>query len=142
MFRRSLALVALAVLSATSLAAADRPQSPAPPSADTAVQAAVDENGQLRQPTLAEQKALQSMRPDTVLRLKPVTHSNGMVSIALDEAFDHAFVVRTESDGSLAYVCTDDHAAAASFVAQTAQIESIMRIKPATARQTRTAERE
>ena len=138
--RSSAVLVALC-LSATSMIAA-------PQARQDAAQVAVDPNGSLRQPTAAEQqdlaaKAAAARPARSFVRLAPKAHANGMVSIALDDSFDHAYVVRTNEDGSLVFACTT-HDDASHFVAETASIDTIMRVKPVTtpAQRIRTAERE
>lgn len=135
MIRRSaFVLAATLVVSGSLLAAAP---------AQNSAQVAVDPSGKLRQPTPAEQRALSAQaaaaRP-SLLRLEPKVHANGMVSIALDESFDHAYVVRTAEDGSLVFACTT-HDEAAHFVAQTASADTILRIKTAGVAK-RVAERE
>lgn len=105
-------------------------QDPGTP-ASSAMTAAVDAQGNLRQPTAAEQQALAAMsqaRP-SIMRL-PVAHANGMVSIALDETHDHLLAVRTDEDGSLSLTCTDDHDDAARFTAASATLDTILRIQP------------
>jgi hypothetical protein len=129
MIRRSAFVLAVTLGVATSLFAAS-------PVRQDSSQVAVDKNGNLRQPTAAEQRdlAAQSASAQPVrsfLRLEPKVHASGMVSIALDETYDHAYVVRTEEDGSLSFVCTT-HDDASQFVASTASIDTIMRLKPAT----------
>jgi endoglucanase Acf2 len=136
MNRRSLFVLAASLVVSGSLFAASPAQN--------AAQVAVDKNGNLRQPTQAEQRVLieqaQATARPSILRLEPKAHGNGMVSIALDESFDHAFVVRTDADGSIVFACTS-HDEAAQFVAETASLDTILRIKPAGVAK-RTAERE
>lgn len=133
MIRRSVFVLAASLVLSGSLFAASQ----------DAAQTAVDKNGNLRQPTKAEQRVLveqaQAARP-SILRLEPKVHANGMVSIALDESHDHAYVVRTEEDGTLSFACTT-HDDAREFVAQTASLDTIMRLKPAVSPK-RAAERE
>lgn len=134
MIRRSAVVLAAATLVSASLFAASPSQN--------AAQIAVDKNGNLRQPTPSEQRALsaQSNARPSLLRLEPKTHASGMVSIALDDSFDHAYVVRTEEDGTLTFACST-HDEAQQFVAQSASKDTILRIKPAPAMK-RVAERE
>ncbi|HEX2060623.1 MAG TPA: hypothetical protein VHK90_07770 [Thermoanaerobaculia bacterium] len=109
---------------------------------DSGMQAAVDEHGQLRQPTPEEMKALTAVSQARPARLLiPQVTSQG-ISITLDESFDHMYVVRTDDDGNFVFTCTDDHSAASAFVAKTAAIETILRIKPAQPMRARIAERE
>ena len=131
MIRRSVGVLAVSLLAATSLFAND------------GVQAAVDAKGNLRQPTVAEQRALAAgTQSQSMMRLQPKVHATGMVSIELDESFDHAFVMRMDEEGQFAFVCTDDHTEAASFAASSASLDTILRIKPAATRDFRHAERE
>lgn len=131
MIRRSVGVFAVSLLAATSLFASD------------GVQAAVDAKGNLRQPTMAEQRALAAgTQSKSLMRLQPKVHATGMVSIELDESFDHAFVIRMDEEGQFAFVCTDDHNEAASFKASSASLDTILRIKPAATRDFRNAERE
>jgi len=131
---RSGAVLAAALIASASLFAASPSQS--------AAQVAVDKNGKLRQPTPAEQRdpnAQSTAARPSLLRLEPKAHANGMVSIALDDSFDHAYVVRTAEDGSLVFLCTT-HDEAQQFVAQSASADTILRIQPAPMK--RVAERE
>jgi hypothetical protein len=125
MNRRSVFVLAASLVVSGSLFAASPAQN--------AAQVAVDKNGNLRQPTQAEQRVLveraQSAAP-SVLRLEPKVHANGMVSIALDESNDHAYVVRTDANGSLVFACTT-HNDARAFVAQSASLDTILRVKNA-----------
>lgn len=111
--------------------------------ADPGMQAAVGENGQLRQPTAAEMQALApatNARPTLERAVK--IHAYG-ITIALDASFDHTYVVRTDEEGNFVFHCTDDHDEAAAFVARSAAIDTMLRIKPAERVQhTRLAERE
>ena len=124
MSRRSVFVLAASLVVSGTLFAAP---------AQNAAQIAVDKNGNLRQPTQAEQRVLveqaQSAKP-SILRLEPKVHANGMVSIALDESNDHAYVVRTDASGSLVFACTT-HDDARAFVAQTASLDTILRVRNA-----------
>lgn len=104
-------------------------------------QVAVDKNGQLRQPTAAEQRALVALAAARVAAPKVVTtHASGMVSIALDETTDHHFIGTTSEDGAFMFTCTDDHVAVTALsVGAMATYDTIMRIQPA---RTRATERE
>jgi hypothetical protein len=124
-------MLAVSLLSTTAIFAAD----------GSGVRAAVDAKGNLRPLTAAEEKALATPQR-SFMRITPKVHANGMVSIELDESFDHAFVVRIDEEGNLDYTCTDDKEEAAKFAASAASIDSIMRIKPITTRGPRVAERE
>jgi hypothetical protein len=139
---RLVVLVSALCFCAVSLfaSAPQQRQDPGTP-ANAAVQAAVDAQGNLRQPTAAEQQALAAAanaRP-SIMRL-PMVHANGMVSIALDESSDHLLVIRTDADGNLSLTCTDDHDEAARFTAAAASIDTIVRIQPG--RKSLQAERE
>lgn len=137
--RRSAFILGVCLLVAIPVAAQQKEVQPA----GSGVQAAVDEQGRLRQPTAEEIKALAAAtasRP--TLRLEPRVQSTGVV-IDLDESFDHAFVVRMDETGEISFVCTDNHDEAAAFQASEASLDTILRIKPATpARVNRNAERE
>jgi len=124
MKQRSVAVLAALCLSAGTLMAADGQQ------------VAVDEKGQLRQPTVQEQQSLQASPSRKPLVVK--TTANGSISIALDDQFDHMFVAHLNEDGQLVYSCTDDHGAAAALVAQP---NTIMRLRNNTGAK-RVAERE
>lgn len=102
------------------------------------MQVAVDENGQLRQPTAAEMQALAPKARPSILR---VLTSGTAIGLALDESFDHLYLVHTDDEGNFVFNCTDDHQEAAAFVARAAAIDTVLRIKPATQR-VRIAERE
>ncbi|HYH05539.1 MAG TPA: hypothetical protein VEK11_00630 [Thermoanaerobaculia bacterium] len=102
------------------------------------MQVSVDENGQLRQPTAAEMQALAPKARPSVMR---VLTSGKAVGLALDESFDHMYVVRTDDEGNFVFTCTDDHSEAAAFAAKTAAVDTVLRIKPQTQR-VRIAERE
>jgi hypothetical protein len=135
MIKRRAVVLAATLLASASLYAASPSQS--------AAQVAVDKNGNLRQPTVIEQRALEAQTQNahrSLLRLEPKVHAKGMVSIALDESFDHAFVVRTGADGALVFACTT-HDEAQEFLAQTASADTILRLKPAGVAK-RVAERE
>lgn len=125
MKRRTTVLLALC-FSATSLMAQPAQQQ----SVDAGVTVAVDAKGNLRQPTAAEQADLASRQPRSIMKLQPMVHATGMVSITLDDSFDHAFIVRTDEEGNLAFACTNDHQEASSFVSRAASLDSIMRIRP------------
>lgn len=131
MIRRSLLIVALCLLAFPLLAQVQEKQ-------PDGVQVAVDENGQLRQPTAAEMQALAPKVRPSILRVQASAHG---LSIALDESFDHVYTVRTDEDGDFVFNCTDDHSESAAFVAKTAAIDTILRIKPQLQR-ARIAERE
>lgn len=101
-------------------------------------QVAVDKNGQLRQPTAAEQQALIGLAAARVAAPKVVTtHASGMVSIALDETTDHHFVATPDGDGAFTFTCTDDHVAVTALqVGATKTFDTIMRIRPSRTRAT------
>jgi CHASE2 domain-containing sensor protein len=136
---RSHALLALSLFAATSLVAAPPDKTRQPQQGN--IQVAVDADGKLRPPTVAEQRELQT-QTRSIVALQPVTHANGMGSISLGDEFDHTYIVRTAPDGALVFACTDDQDAAARFVAETATIDTILRLKPAPTRRLRVAERE
>jgi hypothetical protein len=132
MIRRSVVVLAVSILATTTVLAAD----------GSGVKAAVDSKGNLRPLTAAEQKALEPAQPRSFMKLQPKIHANGMVSIQLDESMDHAFVVRTDEEGTLGFACTDDHSEASAFVASSASLDTIMRIKPVDGRVSPKADRE
>jgi hypothetical protein len=127
MKKRSFAVIALC-LSVAFGAAAEKPGS----SADAGQQVAVDENGQLRQPTVAEQQLLASTTPRFTKPLVLKTYSNGMMSITLDERYDHTYVGHVNEAGELVFTCTDNHEAVATLMAQPADraVDTILRLKP------------
>ena len=131
MIRRSLLVLALCLFAFPLLAQVQEKQ-------PDGMQVAVDENGQLRQPTPAEMQALAPKVRPSIMR---VTTSAQGIGITLDESFDHLYVVRTDEDGNLVFNCTDDHSEASAFVAKSAAIDTILRIQPQTQR-VRIAERE
>jgi hypothetical protein len=138
-------VVLATVLGTTSLFAAPQVRQDAVTTPD-GLQAAVGADGQLRQPTPAEQRALaaqaEAVRPRSLMRLEPKVHASGMVSIALDESNDHSYVVRTDEDGNLVFTCAQEEDAQ-HFVAASASLDTIMRIRPAASeKKIRTAERE
>jgi hypothetical protein len=131
MIRRSLFVVMLFVLAIPLFAQVQEKQ-------PDGMQVAVDENGQLRQPTAAEMQALAPKARPSILRVQASAHG---LSITLDESFDHVYSVRTDDEGNFLFNCTDDHHESAAFVAKTASIDTILRVKPQTQR-ARVAERE
>jgi len=131
MIRRSPLVLALCLLSLPLLGQV-RDKQP------DGMQVSVDENGQLRQPTAAEMQALAPKARPSVMR---VLTSGKAVGLALDESFDHMYVVRTDDEGNFVFTCTDDHSEAAAFAAKTAAVDTVLRIKPQTQR-VRIAERE
>lgn len=112
MKQRSVAVLAALCLSAGTLMAADGQQ------------VAVDEKGQLRQPTAKEVQSL-TAAPARKQLVAKVT-ATGAVSIALDDRFDHMYVAHVNEAGELVFTCTDDHTAATNLVAQP---NTIMRIR-------------
>jgi hypothetical protein len=106
---------------------------------DNGVRTAVDANGNLRQPTIEEHRALDAATAARPSIMRVVTlSSTGGASASVDESNDHTLVARTDMDGNIVLICTDDSHAAATFAASTAPIDTILRLKPAQRR----AERE
>ena len=111
------------------------------PAASASQQVAVDESGQLRPPTIVEQQLLATaVRPERPLVLNIL--SNGVMSIALDDRFDHLLVASAGAAGSLELTCTDDHDFVSSLVTAPAPPETILRIHKSRSNGRRAAERE
>ena len=131
MKKRSMAvLLGLFVVTSTLFAApAQKQTEPA-----NGMKAAVDANGQLRQPTSIELQQLQSQskRPSFNKPLVMKTTASGALSITLDERYDLAFVATTDANGHLAFACIDGPDQADAVVNATA--DTILRIRPQTAR--------
>jgi len=135
MFRRSLAVVAVSILAATSLAAASQDKKSIQPATRAAqgseLQVGVDENGRIRPLTQEEQSILSlysAPRPQS--RLETNVHSSGMVSISLDDSFDHAFSAHLSDSGELVFECAaggDSHYASA--VLANPIVETIIRLR-------------
>ena len=134
--RASLALVFVCLAPSAVFAASpsQQLQNAAPPS----MQVAMDEDGQLRMPTAVEMRQLElPSRPG-----RPLTaafYSNGMMTVTLDESFDHAFVAH-DAEGSLTFTCTDDHAAISALMTSAVPHDTILRVRPSN--RVVTAERE
>ena len=130
--RKPLLAVAALCLGATSTFAA-QPQSSAVPPPGGAVVISVDENGQIRETTIEEQRQLSALteaaRP-AKKALRPLVTTTGAAHIPLDESYDFSFVARTNADGYLEMTCVDSHEAAEAFVAEAASVDTILRIKP------------
>ena len=132
--KRSLAYALAIGLTASPLFAAssERRSISAAEAAEIAMSAAVDQHGNLRQPTAAELRALiaeaEAAAPPSVMRIKSTGAGNG-VGLAVSDAFDHTYLARTDADGSVVFTCTDDHVEAASFVTQAAPIDTILRVR-------------
>jgi hypothetical protein len=135
--RKPLSVLSVLCLSATAAVAAPAAQSASVPPPGGAIVISVDANGQIRETTIEEQRALSAMteasRP-AKKALRVVVTSTGAAHIPLDSTFDFSFVARTEADGTLLTTCVDSPEAAEAFVAQSASIDTIMRIKPGTVR--------
>jgi hypothetical protein len=135
MFRRSLAVVAVSILAATSLAAASQDKKVSQPATrapqGSEIQVGVDEHGQIRPLTQEEQRVLSlfsAPRPQS--RLETNVHASGMVSIALDETYDHAFSAHLSDSGELVFECAADggsHYSAA--VLANPIVETIIRLR-------------
>ena len=97
-----------------------------------AMRASVDAQGNLRQPTAEEIQTLigkaEATAPPSVMRISATAGSTA-VGLAVSDAFDHAYLARTAADGNFVFTCTDDHVEAASFVAQSAQADTILRVR-------------
>jgi hypothetical protein len=125
--------LALSLTAGTVLAAApERRTIGAAEAAAIAMRASVDAQGNLRQPTAEEIQKLiaqaEAAAPPSVMRISATAGAGG-VGLAVSDAFDHAYLARTAADGNLVFTCTDDHVEAASFVAQSAQADTILRIR-------------
>jgi hypothetical protein len=126
MSNRSLSVLAALCLTAGSMMAAP----PQKQQSGDGIVAAVDSNGNLRQPTAEEmrQAELQFHFPSRPSVMRITSHATGKSSMALDESFDHYYMARTDEDGTLVFTCTDDTQEALRFVATTASVDTIMRI--------------
>lgn len=143
---RKFAVVAGLCLVASSILAQPAPRRAigAAKAAELVMRVSVDENGQIRQPSVDEIRQLiaqaEAVAPPSIM-LRTSTNAQPGVGLEVTDAFDHAYLSRTNADGALVFTCTDDHLEGAVFVAQTAPIESVMRLRPGQQRQ-RAAERE
>lgn len=124
--------LALGLTAGTVFAAApERRAIGAAEAAAIAMRASVDERGNLRQPTPEEIRSLvaeaEASAPPSVMRVS--ANAGTGVGLAVSDAFDHAYLARTSADGTLVFTCTDDHFEAASFVSQTAPVDTILRVR-------------
>ncbi|HET7437358.1 MAG TPA: hypothetical protein VFN10_21815 [Thermoanaerobaculia bacterium] len=107
------------------------------------MKAAVDANGQLRQPSSRELQQLQSQSKrhafDKPLVMK--TTASGAMSITLDERYDMAFVATTDANGRLVFACIDGPDQADAVVSASTN-DTILRIRPAQTAARPAAERE
>jgi hypothetical protein len=97
----------------------------------TALQAAIDPTtGQIRQLTPVEARELAASFMKSVVRkpLKPVTASNGMTTIELDDTYQNYFTARIDVDGVISFNCVNGPDQVVSIL--TGDTESIMTRKP------------
>jgi hypothetical protein len=74
----------------------------------------------------------------SILRMPAVTLAGASTFLPVDESYDHLFVARTDENGNIVIVCTDDHKAAEV----TSSSDTVLRVRPRQNMQRMTAERE
>jgi len=115
--------VALAAAAIVFLAPDPDPRADAPAPGDAAMRAVVDpETGELAVGADALRGAakadaeLSAMLSKSEAGLTPVHHPDGRVSVRLDGRFMSASLARTDADGNLETLCTEDAAEARAFL--------------------------
>jgi hypothetical protein len=69
----------------------------------------------------------------------PVALAGASTVMPVDESYDHQFVARTDENGNIVIVCTDDHQAAEVTSSST---DTVLRVRPRANMQRMAAERE
>jgi len=136
--KKSFAVLLAVCFSATSLFAAQPANRQG--GEETRITVSVDANGNLRQSTVQEQLALTPKTVVPTIMRMPVAMSNGSVLAPVDESFDHLFVARTDADGNIVVVCTDDHEAMAEI--SSSSVDTVLRLKTKALVKRMNAERE
>jgi hypothetical protein len=129
---RTVASVAIAMAAGVVTAAAAPPKKALPPAQPQAVPSsglmvAVDERGQIRQPTREEAQALiqqvEKMFEIKSTSAKVTQWPDGTMSAELGEAYGNLYLARIAADGAVSSTCVDNAAAAAQFLGGAAGLE-------------------
>jgi hypothetical protein len=134
---RSSAVLLAVCLSATAVFAAPPAQREV---SATKITVAVDANGNFRQTTVQEQLVLATTPRPSIMRMPVAAQSSRSNVVALDETHDHLLVARTDADGNIVIVCTDDHSVAADVTSST--VDTVLRLKTRELAKRMKAERE
>jgi len=128
---RTVASVAIAMAAGVVTAAAAPPKKALPPAQPQAVPSsglmvAVDQRGQIRQPTREEALAMIREVERTFSMSKATASASqwpdGTLSAQLD-GFENLYLARVNSDGSMATSCVDNATSATNFLMQAAPLE-------------------
>ena len=127
---RTVASVAIAMAAGVVTAAAAPPKKALPPAQQQAVPSsglmvAVDERGQIRQPTREEAQALigEVERMFHKANASVTQSPDGVLSAVLGEGFESLYLARINGDGSTATSCVDNPAAAVNFLLPASGLE-------------------
>ena len=127
---RTVASVAIALAASVVPATAARPKKAVPPAQPQAapsagMMVAIDDRGQIRQPTREEAQALirEVERMFHKANASVSQSPDGLLSAVLGEGFESLYLARINGDGSTATSCVDNPAAAVNFLLPASGLE-------------------